>query len=87
MTSPNEPPRNAGSAVIIRTELRPGDLGWVTHRHGVLYAEEYDWNVEFEALVAHIVVVRKGSVIVTVDAPGDLEQVTSLARAALNALP
>ena len=42
---------------------------------------------EFEALIAHIVVVRKGSVIVSVDAPGDLDQVTSLARAALNALP
>ncbi|MCK9356448.1 MAG: bifunctional helix-turn-helix transcriptional regulator/GNAT family N-acetyltransferase [Dehalococcoidia bacterium] len=37
--------------------LRPhriGDIGWVARRQGMLYAQEYGWNEEFEAFVAEI---------------------------------
>ncbi|PWK92004.1 bifunctional helix-turn-helix transcriptional regulator/GNAT family N-acetyltransferase [Fulvimonas soli] len=48
LLAPDEAP---AGRVVIRTH-RPGDLGWAIQRHGELYAEEYGWNAEFEALVA-----------------------------------
>jgi GNAT superfamily N-acetyltransferase len=34
---------------------RPGDMGWIVHRQGILYAEEYGWDETYEALAAEIV--------------------------------
>ncbi len=38
--------------VSIRTELRPGDLGYVIYLHGALYSKEYGYGVQFESYVA-----------------------------------
>ncbi|WP_417465785.1 bifunctional helix-turn-helix transcriptional regulator/GNAT family N-acetyltransferase [Kordiimonas sp.] len=38
---------------IIRSH-RPGDIGWVVKAHGEIYSAEYNFNENFEALVARI---------------------------------
>ena len=43
--------RRGAPRVAIRPQ-RIGDIGWAIERHGTLYAREFGWNREFEALVA-----------------------------------
>lgn len=40
-------------AYILRPH-QPGDIGWIIHRHGALYAEKYGLDIGFEAFVARI---------------------------------
>jgi DNA-binding MarR family transcriptional regulator/GNAT superfamily N-acetyltransferase len=41
------------SPVVLRGP-RLGEFGWLIHRQGLLYNQQYGWNMEFEALIAGI---------------------------------
>ena len=47
--------RAQASAPYILRPHHVGDMGWVAHRQGILYNQEYGWDETFEALVAEIV--------------------------------
>ncbi|EHK58327.1 bifunctional helix-turn-helix transcriptional regulator/GNAT family N-acetyltransferase [Allomesorhizobium alhagi] len=45
--------REPATPYILRP-LQVGDIGWIVHRQGVLYAREYGWDESYEALAAEI---------------------------------
>jgi DNA-binding MarR family transcriptional regulator/GNAT superfamily N-acetyltransferase len=45
---------HADPSYILR-DPEPGDMGWIVHRHGVLYTQEQNWDISFEGVVAEII--------------------------------
>lgn len=48
-----QPEQDSTTRLVLRSP-QPGDVGWVVQQHGEIYAREYGWNSDFEALVADI---------------------------------
>ncbi len=48
-----ERPAEKPAAFLLRSH-RPGDIGWVISSQAQAYAEEYGWDISYEALVAEI---------------------------------
>jgi len=48
----NSAPRPSLARWKLRYRIRPGDIGYLTHLHGITYAKEYGYDQTFEAYVA-----------------------------------
>lgn len=38
--------------IRVRTNLQPGDIGYITYLHGLLYSQDFEYGISFEAYVA-----------------------------------
>ena len=47
-----ETPGKNNNDIRLRTDLQPGDIGYITYLHGILYAQEYQWDYTFDGYVA-----------------------------------
>ena len=48
--------RNELSSFKVRQKVQPGDMGFLIYLHGLLYAEEYGFNLSFETYVAEYLI-------------------------------
>jgi DNA-binding MarR family transcriptional regulator/GNAT superfamily N-acetyltransferase len=55
LLAPAWKPESGAKASYLLRPHQSGDMGWVVHRQGVLYAQEYGYDEQFEALAAEIV--------------------------------
>lgn len=53
LLAPSSAPPSRPPLIVLRPH-RPGDMGWVTSANAALYAQEYGWDLSYEALVAKI---------------------------------
>ncbi|CAA9422588.1 MAG: Transcriptional regulator, MarR family / Acetyltransferase (GNAT) [uncultured Ramlibacter sp.] len=49
-----EPAASPRARTVLLRDPQAGDLGWVVQQHGEIYAREYGYTTEFEALVAEV---------------------------------
>jgi DNA-binding MarR family transcriptional regulator/GNAT superfamily N-acetyltransferase len=47
-------PRPGERAPVLLRSHRVGDMGWVISRQAIAYAEEYGWDIRYEALISEI---------------------------------
>lgn len=55
LLAPARKPEPTGKAAYLLRPHQLGDMGWVVHRQGLLYAQEYGYDEHYEALAAEIV--------------------------------
>jgi DNA-binding MarR family transcriptional regulator/GNAT superfamily N-acetyltransferase len=55
LLAPAQKPEPTAKAAYLLRPHQLGDMGWVVHRQGLLYAQEYGYDEHYEALAAEIV--------------------------------